>query len=106
MVHPSIEEHQDFFNLVSLFQDLDEQHIKKIMEIMTILEVKKGELITREGDHGDSMFLLLKGEVEISKSLFMSPLSREDSLQECHFVFRLQGISLFRKQSLKMRTLL
>jgi CRP/FNR family cyclic AMP-dependent transcriptional regulator len=82
MVHPSIEEHQDFFDLVSLFQDLDESHIKKIMEIMTISEIKKGEMITREGDHGDSMFLLLKGEVEISKSLFMSPLSSEESLQE------------------------
>jgi CRP-like cAMP-binding protein len=28
------------------------------------------------------MFILLKGEVEISKSLFMAPLSHEDSLQE------------------------
>ena len=82
MVHPFIEEHQDFFNFVSLFQELDENHIKKIMEMMTISEIKRGEMITREGDHGDSMFILLKGEVEISKSLFLSPLSGEDSLQE------------------------
>lgn len=82
MVHPSIGEHLAFFQLVSLFQDLEEKHIKKIMEIMTISEIKKEEMITREGDHGDSMFILLKGEVEISKSLFLSPLISEDSLQE------------------------
>ena len=49
---------------------------------MTVSEVKKGEMITREGDSGDSMFILLQGEVEISKSLFLSPLASEESLQE------------------------
>ena len=82
MVHPSIGEHLAFFKLVSLFQDLDEKQIKKIMGIMAISEIKKGEMITREGEHDDSMFILLKGEVEISKSLFLSPLAGEDSLQE------------------------
>jgi len=49
---------------------------------MTITEIKKNEMITREGEPGDSMFILLKGEVEISKSLFLSPLRSENSLQE------------------------
>lgn len=82
MKKPSIQEHLNFFKLVSLFQGLDEAQIKKIMAVMTITDVKKDDMITREGEHGDSMFILLKGQVEISKSLFMSPLDSEDSLQE------------------------
>ncbi len=82
MINPDIAEFFSFFKLVPLFQDLDETQIKKVMEIMTISEIRKGEMITKEGEHGDSMFILLKGQVEISKSLFLSPLSSEDSLQE------------------------
>ena len=52
------------------------------MNILTISEVKKGEMITCEGESGDDMFILLKGEVEISKSLFLAPLASEQSLQE------------------------
>ena len=82
MINPDIEEYFSFFKLVSLFQDLNESQIKKVMEVMAISEIRKGEMITKEGEHGDSMFILLKGQVEISKSLFLSPLSSEDSLQE------------------------
>jgi CRP-like cAMP-binding protein len=82
MAQPLIEDNLAFFKRVSLFHDLNESQIKKIMKIMTIKEVKKGDMITREGEHGDNMFILLKGQVEISKSLFLSPLSSGDSLQE------------------------
>ncbi len=77
-----IDEQLPFFRQVSLFKDLNEKQIKKILNIMTVSEVKKGEMITREGDSGNSMFVLLQGEVEISKSLFLSPLASEESLQE------------------------
>jgi len=82
MIDPTIKEYFSFFKHVSLFHNLDESQIKMVMEVMTVTDVKKGEMITKEGDHEDSMFVLLKGQVEISKSLFMSPLSSEDSLQE------------------------
>ena len=82
MSNPLVDQHLSFFKKVSLFKNLDEIQIKKIMKIMTIAEIKKNEMITREGEPGDSMFILLKGEVEISKSLFISPLSSEKSLQE------------------------
>ena len=82
MTDPTIESYFSFFKKVSLFHDLDDSQIRRIMEIMTITDVKKGEMITKEGEHGDSMFILLKGQVEISKSLFMPPLSGKESLQE------------------------
>jgi len=82
MLNPLIDEQLSYFKKVSLFRSLDEVQIKKLMTIMTLSEVKKNDMITREGEHGDSMFILLKGEVEISKSLFLSPLSSDRSLQE------------------------
>ena len=82
MSNPLIDQHLTYFKKVSLFKNLDEIQIRKIMKIMTIAEIKKNEMITREGETGDSMFILLKGEVEISKSLFLSPLSNEKSLRE------------------------
>ena len=82
MSNPLIDQYLTYFKKVTLFKNLDETQIKKIMTIMTLSEIKKNDMITREGEHGDSMFILLKGEVEISKSLFISPLSSKDSLQE------------------------
>ena len=82
MSNPLIDQHLTYLKKVTLFKNLDESQIKKIMTIMTLSEIKKNEMITREGEHGDSMFILLKGEVEISKSLFISPLSSAESLQE------------------------
>jgi CRP-like cAMP-binding protein len=82
MSNPLIDQRLSYFKQVSLFKNLDEVQIKKIMTLMTLSEIKKNEMITREGESGDSMFILLKGEVEISKSLFVSSLSSERSLQE------------------------
>ena len=82
MPNPKIDEHLNYYKRVSLFKHLDEGQIKKIMAIMKLFEVKKNEMITREGETGDSMFIILKGEVEISKSLYISPLSSKQSLQE------------------------
>jgi CRP/FNR family cyclic AMP-dependent transcriptional regulator len=82
MSNPVIHEYFSFFKKVSLLTNLTDTQIKKIMNIMTISVVEKGEMITNEGESGDEMFILLKGEVEISKSLFLSPLASDQSLQE------------------------
>jgi len=82
MSNPLIDKHLSFFKKISLFKNLDEIQIKKIMNIITLSDIKKNDMITREGEAGDSMFILLKGEVEISKSIVISPLSSENSLQE------------------------
>ena len=82
MVQLQVASFFDFFKQVSLFQGLTEKQIRSVMTLMTIAEIKKGDMITREGEHGDSMFILLKGEVEISKSLVLSPLSDEITTRE------------------------
>lgn len=82
MAQKQVEKYLDFFTHVSLFQGLNEEQIRSVMALMHISEIKQGEMITREGEHGDTMFILLKGEVEISKSLILSPLSDKDSIKE------------------------
>ena len=82
MAKLQVASYYDFFKLVSLFQGLTEEQIRSVMTLMTISEIKKGEMITREGEHDDSMFILLNGEVEISKSLVLSPLPSNLSIRE------------------------
>jgi CRP/FNR family cyclic AMP-dependent transcriptional regulator len=60
-----------FFKKVSLFSDLSESQIKKMINLMSLSKVKQNEIIVREGANEDTLFILLKGEVEISKTLLL-----------------------------------
>ena len=60
-----------FFQKVSLFQGLSDEQIKKIVSIMYSVEVGNGEVIMHEGANEETLFILIKGDVEISKRLLM-----------------------------------
>jgi CRP-like cAMP-binding protein len=82
MTQPAITEYLSFFKDVSLFENLSETQIKKIMTLMSLSEVKKGEVITREGEAGNSMFILIRGEVEISKGLVLPQWTSQSSFRD------------------------
>jgi CRP/FNR family transcriptional regulator, cyclic AMP receptor protein len=71
-----------FFQKVSLFQGLSEGQLKKIIPIMHEAEIESGNLITQEGANEDTVFILLKGEVEISKRLLMPLVEGMSDKQE------------------------
>lgn len=71
-----------FFKKVSLFYKLDDKQINEIIDIMKLRHVKAGEMITQEGSDEDTVFILLKGEVEISKRLLLPLWEGESSHQE------------------------
>jgi CRP-like cAMP-binding protein len=71
-----------FFQKVSLFQGLSEGQIKKIVQIMHAADINTGALITQEGANEDTLFILLKGEVEISKRLLMPLVDGMSDKQE------------------------
>jgi hypothetical protein len=48
-----------------LFRDLKPWQIKKIILLGRIREAEAGDMLIREWDHGDSMFLVLKGEIQV-----------------------------------------
>jgi CRP/FNR family cyclic AMP-dependent transcriptional regulator len=54
-----------------IFKDLDDQEVEEVLEISQERRFVNGEIITQEGERGDSMFILIDGNVEVSKTLTM-----------------------------------
>lgn len=52
-----------------ILQGLNDSQLHKVREIVREKKTAAGEMITKEGEHGDTLFLLLAGSVEVSKSL-------------------------------------
>ena len=57
------------FNENSLFSGLSTDQIGSIKKYFKLFEYKAGDIIIEEDSVGDSMFLLLEGEITIDKSL-------------------------------------
>ena len=56
---------------VPLFSEMDEQEVAGIRDIMEEKKFKPGQVIIREGDIGDYMLLMIRGEVDIYKQNLM-----------------------------------
>ena len=52
-----------------IFSDLDEDEVARVSEICEVQELKFDEYIFREGDKGDRLYIIAKGEVRISRDL-------------------------------------
>lgn len=61
----------DFKNLshYAIFKDLTEAELEQIHSILHFKSFQNGQKIFEEGDKGDEMYILLEGEIEISKPL-------------------------------------
>lgn len=56
-----------FLRTVSVFKDLAEPHLVALALRLRERALKKGEVLFREGDKGDEMFLIREGTVVVSK---------------------------------------
>jgi CRP-like cAMP-binding protein len=56
-----------FLTQSPLFKNLDEEERVQILIIGLVRSVKAGEVLFREGDPGDGLFIVMKGSVRISK---------------------------------------
>ncbi len=61
----------DFFKKVPLFYELKDEQIKHILRVMKVEYFDRDEYVMREGTVGNKMFILIEGQVEISKSLIL-----------------------------------
>ena len=59
----------NLFKNYSIFDGLSEEEIEKFIKLMTFKKVKKNEVIIKEGDDGDTIILLLSGEVSLTQAL-------------------------------------
>jgi CRP/FNR family transcriptional regulator, cyclic AMP receptor protein len=73
-----------FFQKIFLFQDLEESEIHQVLSRTIPRVFPGGEVIIREGDPGDSLFIMQSGEVEITKQLTL--VLDEDTPKERVFI--------------------
>jgi len=59
----------NLFKNYLIFDELSEDEIKKFIDLMKFEKVKNNEIIIKEGDDGDTIVLLLSGEVNITQAL-------------------------------------
>lgn len=58
-----------FFRKIFLFQNLEDREIEQVIDRTSPREFPAGSEIIREGESGDSMYIMISGEVEITKQL-------------------------------------
>ncbi|HEY9074630.1 MAG TPA: cyclic nucleotide-binding domain-containing protein [Desulfobaccales bacterium] len=58
-----------FFRKIFLLQDLEDREIELVLARTRPREVSAGSVIIREGEPGNSMYIMVEGEVEITKRL-------------------------------------
>lgn len=54
---------------VELFRNLSDRVLQEILVLMTTHDYQRGQTIFAEGDPGDALYLILEGEVRISKNI-------------------------------------
>jgi CRP/FNR family cyclic AMP-dependent transcriptional regulator len=82
-----MDEEITLFQEIALFKNLTQDKIRKIMDILHKVTFTADEIIMKEGDVGDTMYIMQEGTVEVVKSLVMG-----DEESEKNKVFtRLEG---------------
>ena len=59
----------------AIFFGLGEEKLAKIAEIVNVENFPADHQVIKEGESGDTLFILLSGEVEVSKSLVLRSAS-------------------------------
>jgi len=75
-------EYLSFFKKVLFFKNLTESQIQKVIAGMQIAEVQAGKIITKEGSEEDTLFILVEGEVEITKQLVIPIVAPSEDRME------------------------
>jgi CRP/FNR family cyclic AMP-dependent transcriptional regulator len=61
----------DFLKRIPLFTGLSSEKMEKVLAIMTVRSIAEGSFIIRENEIGHEMYILLDGEVEVSRMLLL-----------------------------------
>ncbi len=61
----------EFLEKIPLFVGLPNEKMEQVRSIMTMRTITEGSFIIRENEQGHEMFILLDGEVEVSRTLLL-----------------------------------
>ena len=79
----NIKDYLPFLRKVLLFKNLTDKQIMKVIDGMQIAEIQPEKIITKEGAREDTLFILIEGEVEITKQLVIPVVApTEDRMQK------------------------
>jgi CRP-like cAMP-binding protein len=67
-----------------IFETLNPEELSKVVDVMSEVSFKRGDIIMQEGREGDTMYILAEGEVGVTKSLTMK--FAEDDYREAEKV--------------------
>ena len=67
-----------------MFQSLSSQQKEQIFRVMSLKRVKAGDMIIREGDEGDEMYIIDSGKFEVLKR-------DENAINQCVFTYSTEG---------------
>jgi predicted acylesterase/phospholipase RssA/CRP-like cAMP-binding protein len=66
----------DLARRTTLFRQASQSLIRSLVSSATLAHFDSGEVVCREGDEGDAMFLIVSGEVEIAQAAAAEPLQQ------------------------------
>jgi CRP-like cAMP-binding protein len=64
-------EEEKFLKAIPIFQDLDEEELRQVLKITRRIQFPQGKAILKEGETGETMYIIAEGTVEVSKTLVM-----------------------------------
>jgi CRP/FNR family cyclic AMP-dependent transcriptional regulator len=67
----------DLLRQVAIFKDLDDDELASVAEVCRIQDFVSGEFIFKEGESGNRLYLIVEGEVRVSRDV---PGSGEEAL--------------------------
>ena len=92
--YTAIESGQDIpleeLELFNIFQGLSQEKLEELREIIEVVRFDTDEPVIRDGEVGDTFYLLLEGEVEVTKTLVMR-MSRQEVDQTDKSLIRLRS---------------
>ena len=70
-------EDEKFLKAIPILQNLDEEELRQVLKIARPVQFPRGKVILKEGEAGETMYIIAEGAVEVSKTLVMMG-GRED----------------------------
>jgi CRP-like cAMP-binding protein len=70
-------EDEKLLKAIPILRDLDEEELRQVLKIARPVQFPRGKVILKEGETGETMYIIAEGAVEISKTLVMMR-GRED----------------------------
>ncbi|MBF0413539.1 MAG: cyclic nucleotide-binding domain-containing protein [Desulfamplus sp.] len=72
----------------SMFQSLDDNEIKNIVERLKLKEYNPGEVVIQKGEHGKNLFIIVSGKVEVidDQGVVLDTMGSEDVFGEMSLI--------------------